>query len=133
MKGLHFKSYICTFLTNASFLIFFPTTRSERFEFDKTVQGIRASSRHIFVSILSIGLLLHNIFSVFSVYLPAFAVPLFPGACLLSMYLPDNKLSPWPFCPSVCRPIFFHIFSVDNPMKFFINYSISNIYILGLS
>ena len=62
------------------------------------------------MSILPI--LLHTIFPVFSVYLFAFAVPLFPGACLLSMYLLDNKISPWPLsclglCLSVC--MFFHI------------------------
>ena len=113
MKGLHLKSDICTFLTNASFIIFFLTTQ-KGLNLTKSVQGIRAFSMHIFVSILSIPL--HIIFSAFSVYLSALAVPLFTGACLLPMYLPDNKLSPWHFCPSVC--IFFHIFLVDNPMKF---------------
>ena len=68
-----------------NFLIFLTTQKG--LNLTKSVQGIRA--RHIFVSILSI--LLHNIFSVFPVFLSALiALPLFTGAGLLSMYLTDN-------------------------------------------
>ena len=48
------------------------------------------------------------------------------------LYFQDNKLLPWPVCPFVC--IFFHIFLVDNPMKFFIMQLLDfKTYILGLS